>query len=75
MTTYMYKLILDDSETIMMIAALEMMISHCEGKLAEKPEAPYYSWLSSAKAVKSRIHGSAEQTSGNNFGRRPKDTP
>ena len=67
MTTYSYKLVLDDGEAIMMNAALEMMIKHCEDRLIEKSEAPLHAWLASAKAVKSRMHLNTEMMSANNF--------
>jgi hypothetical protein len=67
MTTYSYKLVLDDGEAIMMNAALEMMIKHCEDRLIDKSEAPFHVWLASAKAVKSRMHLNTEMMSTNNF--------
>jgi hypothetical protein len=67
MTTYSYKLVLDDCESIMMDAALEIMIKHCEDKLIEKSEAPFHALLASAKAVKSRMYLNTEMMSGNNF--------
>ena len=66
MTTYIYKLTLNDTESIMMNAALELMIKHCEERLNE-PESAYSAWLASAKAVKSRMSLNTEQMSGNNF--------
>ena len=67
MTTYSYKLVLDDGEAIMMNAALEMMIKHCEDRLIDKSEAPFHVWLASAKAVKSRMYLNTEMMSANNF--------
>ena len=67
MTTYSYKLVLDDGEAIMMNIALEMMIKHCEDRLIEKSEAPFHAWLASAKAVQSRMHLNTEMMSSNSF--------
>ena len=75
MTTYSYKLVLNDSECIMMKEALEMMISHCEKMLEEEPGAPYYAWLASAKAVKSRIYENTQLMSFQTYGRNPPDNP
>ena len=73
MTTYIYRIVLDDSECIMMDEALEMMITYCEKKLLEEPGPPYYAWLRSAKAVKGRLNSDTEQMSGNNFNLQRKD--
>jgi len=75
MTTYSYKLILNDSECIMMREALEMMISHCEEMLNEEPGAPYYSWLASAKAVKSRMYENTQLMSFQTHERNPPENP
>jgi hypothetical protein len=75
MTSYSYKLVLNDSECIMMKEALEMMISHCEKMLKEEPCAPYYSWLASAKAVKSRMYENTQLTSFQSYDRNPPENP
>ena len=67
MTTYNYRLVLNDSEVSMLRAALEMMIHHCEEKLADKPEAPFYAHRDSAHKILSRLYDDTEMTSTNNF--------
>ena len=67
MTTYNYRLVLNDDESIMLRAALEMMIQHCEEKLADKPEAPFYAHLESAHQVLARLHTDPDMTSTNTF--------
>jgi len=67
MTSYRYKLVLDDGEAIMMNAVLEMMIKHCEDRLIEKYATPFLACLASANAVKSRMHLNTEMMSSNSF--------
>lgn len=67
MTTYSYKLELDDSECIMLEEALKLMIMHCKEKIKEGKDAPYWAHLDSAKDVLSRLYDNTEQTSGNTF--------
>lgn len=67
MTTYAYDITMNDSEVIMLQAALEMMIEHCEAKIAAGEGAPYFAHKSSAQSVLKRLHANATQTSGNNF--------
>lgn len=67
MTTYNFKIILDDSEAIMLQAALKLMIKHCEDKLDEGKKAPYWAHRRSAQSVLDKLFENTFQTSGNNF--------
>ena len=67
MTTYAYVITLNDSECIMMEAALKHMIRHCEEKMTQGEVAPYWSHKQSAEAVLNRLYSDTYQTSGNNF--------
>lgn len=67
MTTFIYKITLNDSEAIMMKAALELMIKHCQEKLDEGAGAPFWAHKHSAQNVLERLEDNTIQTSGNNF--------
>jgi len=67
MTTYAYKLIINDGESIMLEAALKLMIAECESNIAKGEGAPNFAHKSSAENVLSRLHENMTQTSGNNF--------
>lgn len=67
MTTFIYKITLNDSEVIMMKAALELMIKHCQEKLDEDAVAPFWAHKHSAQNVLERLEDNTIQTSGNNF--------
>lgn len=67
MTTFIYKITLNDSEAIMMKAALELMIKHCQEKLDEGARAPFWAHKDSAQNVLERLEDNTIQTSGNNF--------
>ena len=67
MTTFIYKITLNDSEAIMMKAALELMIKHCQEKLDEGARAPFWAHKDSAQNVLERLEDNSIQTSGNNF--------
>ena len=68
MTTYVYRLTLNDSECIMMEAALKLMIKHCTEKLAQGEGAPNWAHKNSAEKVLSKLYSDTNQNSGNNFG-------
>jgi hypothetical protein len=63
MTTFSYTLVLNDSEVIMLQAALEMMLAHCEHQLRDGPKAPYIAWQMSAKSVLSQLYDEVQITS------------
>jgi hypothetical protein len=63
MTTYSYTLVLNDSEVIMLEAALKLMLKHCEWELSGGPKAPFWAWQHSAQNVMSRLHQNAQLTS------------
>ena len=67
MTTFSYNLVLNDSEAIMLKAALELMITHCQEKLDSDAGAPYWAHKRSAQSVLSKLYANTIQTSGNNF--------
>jgi hypothetical protein len=65
MTTFVYPVVLDDTECIAVEAALDLLIAHCDKELADGPCAPYFVWRDSAVRVKGRLYADAVQTSGN----------
>jgi hypothetical protein len=67
MTTYAYTITLNDSEVIMIKAALDLMIKHCEEKLDKGAGAPFWDHKNSAQSVKEKLYDNTIQTSGNNF--------
>ena len=73
MTNYAFKIILDDSEAVMIEAALKMMIEYCNKELAlakskgESPKPPFWAHKESAESVLQKLHSNVTQTSGNNF--------
>ncbi len=73
MTTFAYKIILDDSEAIMLEAALKMMIENCNKELAlaksngESPKPPFWSHKHTAERVLQKLHSNLLKTSSNNF--------
>lgn len=67
MTTFSYTITMNDSEAIMLEAALELMINHCEQKLDEGAGSPYWAHKHSAQSVLERLNDNTSQTSGNNF--------
>ncbi|MEN9549970.1 MAG: hypothetical protein RIR12_2561 [Bacteroidota bacterium] len=67
MTTFAYNITLNDSEAIMLKAALELMIKHCQEKLDEKAGAPFWAHKHSAQSVLEKLYEITIQTSGNNF--------
>lgn len=67
MTTYAFTITINDSEAIMLKAALELMIKHCQEKLDEEAGAPYWAHKHSAQNVLAKLYDNTIQTSGNNF--------
>jgi hypothetical protein len=67
MTTYAYTITMNDSEAIMLKAALELMIKHCQDKLDEGAGAPFWAHKNSAQNVLEKLYDNTIQTSGNNF--------
>ena len=67
MTTYSYKIVLNDSEQIMLKAAMELMITHCQEKIDSGAGAPYYAHKDSAQNVLRKLYNDVNQISGNNF--------
>ena len=70
MTTYSFKLSLNDSEMIMLKEALKMMIEKCEREITLNPRAPFFAHLGSAKALNARLKKDMVKTSGNTFFKR-----
>ncbi len=67
MTTFAYNITLNDSEAIMLQAALELMIKHCQEKLDEGAGTPFWAHKHSAQNVLEKLYDNTIQTSGNNF--------
>lgn len=67
MTTFAYKIILDDSEIIMLESALKLMITTSEKELQNEPKAPHWANKYLAEKVLKRLHSDKKQMSGNNF--------
>lgn len=67
MTTYAYNIVLNDSEVIMLQAALNNMIKECEKELANGPKAPFWAHKRSAENVLKKLHSDVVQMSGNKF--------
>ena len=67
MTTFAYTISLNDSEAIMLKAALELIIKHCQEKLDAAEGAPYWAHKHSAQSVLDKLYDNTNQTSGNNF--------
>ena len=75
MTTYAYQLVLNDTEIIMLAAALKIMIKTCDEhfKAAEEnnedSKAPFWAYNNSARAVLERLHDNTKMMSSNPFTR------
>ena len=73
MTTYSYRLIFDDSEVIMLEAALKMMIDKCDKELesakekGEDPKAPFWAFKDSAEKVLQKLDADTELASFSKF--------
>ena len=67
MTQFSYKIILNDSEMIMLRAALKNMILHCEAQLENGETAPYWAHKRNAEKVLNRLYDDMQQISGNKF--------
>ena len=67
MTTYAYTITINDSEVIMLKAALELMIKHCQQNLDEGAGAPFWAHRQSAQSVLEKLYDNTIQTSGNNL--------
>ena len=67
MTTYAYTITMNDSEAIMLKAALELMIKYCQEKLDDGAGAPFWAHKHSAQNVLEKLYDNTIQTSGNNF--------
>jgi hypothetical protein len=67
MTTFAYTVTMNDSEVIMLKAALELMMKHCDDKLAEGAGPPYWAHKHSAESVLEKLFDKTIQTSANNF--------
>lgn len=70
MTTYSYQLVLDDSESITLTRALELLKEKCLAELDDPEMAPYHSDLCNIESIRQKLYANVSQTSGNNFWRR-----
>lgn len=73
MTTYVYRITLDDSELIAVQEALGRYRSFCESQLTDGPKAPYWAHLRAVNAVLGRLFADTEMTSTSSYCS-PKDT-
>jgi hypothetical protein len=55
MTTYAYTLTINDSQRIALEAALNLMIEHCEAKLAAGEGAPYWAHRKSCNEILEKL--------------------
>lgn len=67
MTTYAYRLTLNDSELIAVQAALEHYRKICESELSAEPQAPYWAHARAIDAVLGRLFADAQMTSTSSF--------
>jgi hypothetical protein len=67
MTTYSYRVTLNDSECIAVKEALEQYRNFCESKLADGPRAPYWAHRQAIDAVLDRLFANAQMTSTSSF--------
>jgi hypothetical protein len=56
MTTYAYTITMNDSEVIILKAALELMIKNCQDKLDEGAGAPFWAHKNSAQNVLEKLY-------------------
>ena len=52
---YMYKISLNDSEALMLSAALKLMMTHCQEKLDSGLDSPYWAHKDSAQDVLNKL--------------------
>jgi hypothetical protein len=67
MTQYSYNIRFNDSEMIMLRAALRNMIQHCQEQLDQGKGAPYWAHKQSAERVLNKLYDDVQQISGNNL--------
>ena len=67
MTTFAYRITLDDGEVIAVEAALEHYRKFCEAKLADGPQAPYWAHIRAIDAVLRRLLADTQMTSTSSF--------
>lgn len=63
MTTYNYRLTLNDGEAMAIEAAIDFYLKHCECRLSAGPKAPYWTHLRSLEGLRERLNSDATQTS------------
>ena len=69
MTTYSYRLTLDDSDVIALSEAINRYIAVCKEELANGPKCPYWAHLRSLERISNRLCDDTTMTSTNTFGR------
>ena len=67
MTTYAYRVTLDDSELIAVHEALTHYRAFCESELANGPKAPYWAHRRSIDAVLIRLSSDSKMMSTNSY--------
>lgn len=67
MTTFAYRLILDDGEAVAVQAALAHYLDLCKSELADGPKAPYWAHHQALLSVEKRLRADRMMTSTSTF--------
>lgn len=67
MSTYKHTIELNDSESITLRAALDLLKEECNSQIANKQAAPWKAYLHSIAGMQAKLASGAQQTSGNTF--------
>lgn len=72
MTTFSYTITLDDSESIALEAALDLMIDQCKQRIEAGEGAPHIAHLHNCERIRQKLRSSTPQmTSANNLWNNP----
>lgn len=74
MTTYSYRMELNDTESETLARALDCLEERCKDELKDGPVAPFYAHQRNITAIREKLYSDTSQTSGNNFGFWMKDS-
>lgn len=67
MTTFSYTIVLDDSESITLDAALDLLLEKCDKELSKGPKPPFAAWRSNIIKIRRKLNENVELMSTNNF--------
>jgi hypothetical protein len=67
MTTYQYRIVLNDSEMIALESAPRLFLQVTREKLRAKEQIPYPHNLSDAQSILDKLHADVQQISGNSW--------